>query len=614
MPLNPNAEALAVAELRANDPDLNVRPESQLRRLMIRPFALMTQPLLRELLLIREQLSLAAGADLPEDQLDALAANVYAFRREGLRSSGVVRLFFAEAITVSIELATVFRSEDGFAFEPVARLDVSSQQMRLNTDTGRFYVDVACQASVAGESGNVLRGQIVSMENGPTDVAEVTNPAPFTGGLARESNAQFAARIPNAISLRALVNKPGISQVITDAFEQVTTIQTIGFGDPEMERDLLSGTGISLGGESFADAAGVHIGGHTDIYVRTLNNVEQTTTLIKANGEVLKNVVYGRDAANDEEVRPPSQVPVLAVVSIELADPATGVCSGEFLTEGVDYVVVQELPAFAFSTQGVVRVTFIETGPNYATVFEGDGKSLIITYLTNPDVATVQAFVTDPANRPVCSNLLVKSFAPVFMDVDVTYFATPVDALAAGAVEATPDVVIAAVTRFLNRVENSDGFNIDDLYRVLYGLEITRVNKPIAVRTLLLNADGSTVSEPLVAGADDTEFEILDRGTLAVVEASIQVPLDRNLGRIGVSLGDQMTFTWGANEQVIEVLGVERSSPGSSTMTVVRLASQAPAASDVTYEIRRDTVKNVADVPRTSAIIPRNIRVFRLPI
>ena len=59
MPLEPNAETLAVAELRTNDPDLNVRPESSLRRLLIRPFALMAQPLLRELLAIRNQLSLA---------------------------------------------------------------------------------------------------------------------------------------------------------------------------------------------------------------------------------------------------------------------------------------------------------------------------------------------------------------------------------------------------------------------------------------------------------------------------------------------------------------------------------------------------------------------------
>ena len=615
MPLEPNAEAMAVAELRVNDPDLDVRPDSALRRLLIRPFALIAQPVIRELLDIREQLSLANAATLTEDSLDALAANVFAFRREGQRSSGVVRLFFASAVTVSIETNVVFRSTEGTGFSPVARVDFTATQMRVNAEGDRFYVDVAVEAVNAGETGNVLRGTIVAMENGPAEVAEVSNPSPFTGGMDRETNAQFAARLPDAISLRALVNKPGINQVIIDAFEQVTALQSIGFGDTEMERDLLVGTGISLGGESFADAGGVHIGGHTDIYVRTLSNVTGTVTLINANGDVRPSTVFGRAAANDEEIAPTFEAPVLAINSVELADPATGICLGEFLVAGVDYEVVQELPAFTFSISGVTRITLLETSSRYAEIFEGDGRSLIVTYLTNPDIAVIQDFADDPANRPVCANVLVKSLAPVFMDVDVTYFATPTEQLATGAEEATEDVVIAAITTFLNRVENADGFNLDDLYRVLYDLEIQRVNKPIAVRTERLLAEGGSITEPLVAGADDTEFEILDRGTIADLTAAVQVPLPGvNLGRLGVSLGDQMTFTWEDGSEVIEVSGIERESPADTIMTVVRLASQAPSASNVTYEIRRDTVKNIAAIPRTATIIPRTIRVFRLPI
>lgn len=614
MPLDPNAEALAVAELRTNDPDLNVRPDSQLRRLLIRPFALMVQPLIRELTDIRDQLSLANATTMSDEALDALAANVFAYRRQGQRASGTVRLFFSAAITASITTDTVFRSTEGVAFSPVSNVSFTANQMRLNSDGDRFFVDVAVEAVQPGETGNVLRATIVSIEDGPTDVIEVSNPSPFVGGLDRETNAQFAARLPNAISLRALVNKPGIAQVITDAFEQVTAIQPIGFGDPEMDRDLLVGSGLSLGGESFDDVGGVHIGGHADIYVRTLSNVEESITLISVNGDVRPNIVLGRAAANDEESAPDFQAPVLSVMSVELADPATGICLGVVLERGVDYEVVQELPAFAFSVRGVVRITLLESSPNYATIFEGSGRSIVVTYLTNPDIATIQEFVDDDANRPVCANVLVRSFAPVFMDVDVTYFATPTEKLAADEDEATEDVVVAAITTFLGRVENADGFNIDDLYRVLYDLSIQRVNKPIAVRTERLLNSGGSVTEPLVAGEDDTEFEILDRGTLATVEAAIQAPLAVDLGRIGVSLGDQMTFTWSGGERVLEVVGIERANPTDRQMTVVRLSDQAPSASNVTYEIRRDTVKNIADVPRTASIIPRSIRVYRMPI
>ena len=616
MALNPNAADIAIAELREKRPDLNVRRGTALRELLINTFQLIVQPLVREFNDLREQQSLANAAALTEEKLDALAANVFAFRRSGLFASGSVRLYFREATNVSVGLGVVFRSRDGVGFEPVSPVDFTASEMRLNSDGDRFYVDVAAQAQAPGRSGNVVAGEIIRVENGPSGMTEVTNPSSFVGGEDRETNARFAARLPDAISLRSLVNRPGISQVILDSFPQVSRITSIGFGDPEMERDFLIGTGLSLGGETFEDEGGAHIGGHADIYMRTLANVEQSVTLIQANGEVRPEIIFGRTAESEEETAPNFQAPLLAVMSIELADAATGVCSGEFLEEGTDYVVEPLLPAFSFSTKGQTRVRFLETGSHYDQIFAGDGRSLCVTYLTNPDVALVQDFVDDPENRPVCANLLVKSFSPVFVDVDVTYFATPEEELSDGEQEATEISVTAAIREFLSKVDNSNGFNVDDLMRVLYGLEIERVNKPVTVRTELLNPDGTKVSEPFVGGTDDTEFQILDRGTLLSLLDSIDVPLPtKNLGHIGVGLGDLMTFRWGGNEVSLEVVGVLRASPGDTRLTVVRLASQAPlVAGPVDYEIRRDTVSNIASLPRTSAVIARNVRVLRLAI
>jgi len=44
-----------------------------------------------------------------------------------------------------------------------------------------------------------------------------------------------AARLPDAISLRALVNKPGIKQVIIDAFEQAGDRPSLDFDDVSCE-------------------------------------------------------------------------------------------------------------------------------------------------------------------------------------------------------------------------------------------------------------------------------------------------------------------------------------------------------------------------------------------
>lgn len=616
MALDPNAADIAKAELRENRPSLNVRPGGFLHEAVINVFQLIMQPLVREMNELATQQSFANAVNLTEAKLDALAANVFAFRRPGIAATGVVRLYFREAQDVSVGTGVIFRSSEGVGFSPVSAVTFTASEMRLNADGDRFYVDIAVQAQSPGRDGNVISDDIVRVENGPSGVTEVSNPDAFVGGTDRESNARFAARIPDAISLRALVNGPGISQVIFDAFPQVSRITSIGFGDPEMDRDLLTGTTLELGGVDYGDVEGAHIGGHVDVYVRTLANVEGTVTLIQANGDVRPEIVFGRSAQSDEEFAPDFQTPLLAVMRVELGDPTTGVCNGTVLEEGTDYEVDQLLPAFAFSTQSQVRVRFLEDGPNYTTIFEGNGRSIIITYLTNPDVAEVQAFADDPLNRPVCANVLVRSFAPVFVDVDVTYYAIPAEELTEGQEEATAAVVEAAIRDFLAEVDNSNGFNVDDLMRVLYSLAIRRVNKPVTVRTELLNPDGTKVLEPFVGGSDDTEFQILDRGTLSSLLDSIDVPLPtKNLGHIGVSLGDLMTFRWDGNEVSLEVVNVLRASPADSKLTVVRLESQAPLVEEaVEYEIRRDTVSNIASIPRTSAVIARNVRVLRLAI
>lgn len=614
--LNPSAEEMAVQELRANRPDLNVREGTALRRLLINPFTLMTQPLLRELRLLEKRLSFADIQDLPEEDLDRLAANIFAKRRPGSPSRGYVRLFFREPTAFAIDPSTTFRSKREVGFRPQAAFSFTAGEMRLNSDGDRYFVDIAAEASSPGVDGNVNAGDIISMEDGPSDVVEVRNIAAFSGGLPRETNAQFFARLPIAITTRVIESEPGIEQVILDNFPQVTHVQPIGFGDPEMDRDLLTGSGLMLGGVSYEDVDGVHIGGHTDIYVRTLGSVEKGVTLINANGDVRPSIIFGRAAENDDEVAPAFAAPVLAIVRVQLGDPATGVCEDTTLVEGTDYVVEPMLPAYAFSTKGQTRLRLLDTGPHYEEIFEGDGKSLFITYLTNPDIAIIQAFIEQKTIRPLNANVLVKSFAPVFVDVDVTYFAKPADQLTSGQVEATEEVVAGEITRFLQRAENRDGFNVDDLYRVLYSLPILRVNKPIGVKTERVDASGARVLQPLVSDTGtDREFQILDRGTLSSLLDSIDIELSANLGHAGVSLGDRMVFSWDGGAAEREVANVLRASPDSTALTIVRLKEQAPLVNkQVSYIIRRDTVINIASTPRTSALVPRKVRALRLAV
>ena len=618
MTLPSNASELAVAALREGQPDLNIRRGSAVRALLVDAWTLVNQPIVVEATALRTRMSIANLSSLSDEDLDELAANVMISRHDGRAAHGVVRMYFAEPTSVSITTSTVFTSSEGQGFSPVSQRDATAAEMRLNIDGDLYYIDVESVAVEVGAAGNVLANTILSVTNGPTGLVRVANPGVFYGGENQETNEQLAARIPDAIAARSIVNKPGVRTVITEQFPEITRIQEIGFGDEEMERDVVTGTGLSVGGEAVGDGDGVHIGGKIDIYVRTPNYVEQTVTLLAAAGDVRPVMVFGRAAVADNEVTVDFQEPFLGIVEVQLADPATGVCTGEILVEGTDFTLTYENSGLAFSMQGVALLTLLDTGQYYAAITTDVGKSLQVIYVTNPDVALIQDFVDNGNVRHVCASVLAKSMVPVFVDIDVTYYPTPAADLASGEEFVTSDTVVATVTDFVNKADNGNGFNIDDLYRNLLALPIERVNKPITVRTTMVDAKGVRTSYP---SADDpgTSCTFLE-GTLASVAESLRLTLPGvNLGHVGVGIGDAVVlgYTEGGVAKTVEreVVAVERAQPTDTVLTVIRASTAFPTlAGPVTYKLFRTTVQNVASVPRIGAMIPRTIRALQLPV
>lgn len=615
MSLNPSAVDLAVARILEDDSKRNVRRGSATRIFVIDPWSAMNQPLVDEAIALRDQLSVAKMITMSEADADDLAANFAVARRSGAPARGVVRVYFSEAATVSVTTLTRFSTGDGVEFAPVAQIDVSSAEMRLNVEGDLFFVDVPVEASVVGENGNIAAATVNAVLDGPSGVAYVTNKTQFDGGEPRETNAQLAARIPQAIALRAMVSKPGIGTIIQDRFPEISALVTIGKLDPEMERDVVSGTDLSVGGKPVGDADPFHVGGFVDVYIRTLGYVTQSATLVYASGDVRPILVFGRAAEDDAEVSVPFTAPFLGVLSIQLGDPTTGICTGAFLEEGLDFETVPEDSGTAFSTRGVWRVHLLASGPNFGAIVNDPGSSLMITYFTNIDVAQVQVFIENDAIRNLCADTLIKAMVPVFVDVDVTYLPRPSEQLASGEIFAAPAVVEEAINSFLLAAEHADGFNLDDLYRALYALPIDRVNKPIIVRTTMMDNHGITESLP---PAD--EFIVMLKTRVAALQNTTRIALPGlQIKDRGVGLGDELHMTWNVGDVVHEdgreIIGVERLTPADTDLSVLVLATALPAlAVPVDLEVRRRTVGNVASVPRISRLLPRTIRALALPV
>lgn len=611
MTLPPNAVDLAISELARSRSDVNTRRGSAVRLLLVDPWALINQPVVTETNALRTKLSIANLESLSEEDLDELAANLMIARRPGRYATGVMRLYFGSASSFSIPTSVRFKSTEGPEFSPISARDVTAAELRLNVDGDLYYLDIAVKALSMGVAGNVLAETVSTLSSGPTEIVRVTNPDRFIGGEDKETNARFAKRIPDAIAARSIVNQPGVRTVITSKFDQVTAIQEIGFGDVEMERDVVSGTGLTIGGEAVGSSSGVHIGGKIDIYVRTPAYLQQGITLIAAAGEVRPVIVFGRAAAADNEVAATYAPPMLGVLSIQLGDAASGVCTGEFLVEGTDYEVAQENPGNAFSMRGVTLVRLLESSSRYAEITEGVGRSLQVTYLTNEDIPLVQSFVDDGNVRHVCADVLVKSMIPVFVDVDVTFKPTPENELKPGEAVVTSQVVVDTVRSFFEQSENLNGFNVDDLYRVLYSMPVDRVNKPITIRTSMVDQRGVTSVSP---AATEPDILVLTASLPSVANA-IRVTVPANLGHVGASIGDIARITWAGGSAEREVVAVERAQPTDTSLTVLRVATAFPKVSvPATLTLHRRTVQNIASIPRTAALIPRTIRAFELAV
>lgn len=99
-------------------------------------------------------------------------------------------------------------------------------------------------------------------------VTRIENTEKFTGGKGVETVSEILERAPTAISVRNLINARSIEAVLTDTFDQIKTILTVGMGDDEMQRDRLTGIAQSLA---------LHVGGCADIYL-DLDLVETSAT------------------------------------------------------------------------------------------------------------------------------------------------------------------------------------------------------------------------------------------------------------------------------------------------------------------------------------------------
>lgn len=284
-PFDDDIEAFIRTRVQQVFPNLAITEADEFTDLVIDPMRVLLEPITREIQLVKLRHSLANINRLSDDEVDALMGNFFEARQGGGYATGPVRAYFAAPQTISVTLVHIAQSRGGNRYLVPAPQSITAEQMLLNIDGSEYYFDINYVAENRGAEYNVERGEINSIANLPA-VTRVTNLRRFTGGLPRESSADYVARVQRGSSDKTLTTAPGIIAVLHDSFPALRQVFEVGYGDPEMKRDILQGG--SVGSIPVADDLGEFFG--MGVTVDDLDADDTTPILEAATGNFVSRL------------------------------------------------------------------------------------------------------------------------------------------------------------------------------------------------------------------------------------------------------------------------------------------------------------------------------------
>jgi hypothetical protein len=225
-------------------PALATSEGDALNDLLIKPVTLLWDSIVREIQRVRLNMSYASPASMTTDEGDALGANTFSIRRRGDYARIPVRIYFTTPQSISATPSNFCTSKGGLRFYPQNIQTIKATEMLLNQGSdGLYYMDIDVVAENAGTAYNVGKDEIISIANIASAV-KVTNLRGATTGIDEETTEQFISRDQQEIGERSLSTLRGIAAKLTTTFPQIDRLNVVGFGDAEMQRDVVTGGGL----------------------------------------------------------------------------------------------------------------------------------------------------------------------------------------------------------------------------------------------------------------------------------------------------------------------------------------------------------------------------------
>lgn len=200
---------------------------------------------------------------LSDERMDTLASNLLGFRRTGETGSQVARMLIDELDDYTFgEGELVAEDESGNQWLNVNTVSITKAQLTQQRSSVFYYTDILFES----EDANAGLGVIASL----TDQSQFAGFVSITGdestlndGITKETNEELFLRTQDGVASNNLVVGKGIERILGDEFKSsLREIYPIGFGDPEMMRDIPRD-------ENYVPVFNLHVGAHTDAYVKS---------------------------------------------------------------------------------------------------------------------------------------------------------------------------------------------------------------------------------------------------------------------------------------------------------------------------------------------------------
>jgi hypothetical protein len=208
--------------------------------LLVKPWLLIFDPIIREIQRVKRMLSTKDPASLTIEEAEALGANLFKARKTGDFAKGPVRIYFSTPQNRKVTPANFVTSSTGLHYFPDRNQSISAESMLLNREGDLYFFDVNVTAEAVGSSYNLEPGEIATIANIDTAI-RVTNKARFRDGEDAEDAETYIGNLDKSLSERSLVTLRGIASSVGNNFSEITRLAVVGFNDPEMKRDIIKG-------------------------------------------------------------------------------------------------------------------------------------------------------------------------------------------------------------------------------------------------------------------------------------------------------------------------------------------------------------------------------------